>query len=494
LDLRSELIKMSQSTTARVLAGTVALVVFTILWVVFVSNLHNDFSILKSQRLAAEQSSISKQLNAVDGDYELLRESLVNESVVGLILTSATDELVFKTGNTTNFAKGGSKSIKDFFIAHSQWNIETDQGTVIVTAFVDTQPDVAGLVAKALQLFVFTVFTSLVVAAVAMLGTFRLYILPMERLIRSLRDSRESKLDSLPKLIDVPERNHLTPLAVEINNLIEGQRDSAKLLKVKQQYLEYTAHHDPLSHLPNRLQFENVLKTTVRTATDEDGHFAIFLVDLDNFKFFNDQYGHLVGDNMVVEVSNRLQSQISEADIVARLDGDEFVVLHRGLVEQSDAKAVAKKIMDVVSESYEHRGFTLKVSVSVGVSRFPLDVSDSENEDLLAEELINNATVALQSAKENGKGRYQLFNERMRSEINARIHIEQDLKIALQEEQFEVFYQPKINIKTKQCSGSEALVRWNHPEKGFVSPEIFVPVAEETGMIIELGAHGSWRS
>jgi len=192
---------------------------------------------------------------------------------------------------------------------------------------------------------------------------------------------------------------------------------------------------------------------------------------------------------MVTEVANRLRALVFGSDVVARLDGDEFVVLQHDTTETSAVEESAKRFLSAIVEPYEHQGFTLKTGASVGIARFPDDVfsSESQADELLGEELVSNASVALQEAKVHGKGQYQLFTEKMRSLLTNRIRLEQDLRIALSENQLEVFYQPKINIRTLQCTGAEALVRWNHPEKGYISPEDFVPVAEETGMIIELG-------
>ena len=190
---------------------------------------------------------------------------------------------------------------------------------------------------------------------------------------------------------------------------------------------------------------------------------------------------------MVAEVGNRLRTMMRDIDLVARLDGDEFVVIQKDTKGDSSPASIAERIMSVATSPYEYRGFTLKAAVSVGISSFPADVHLNQNNDLLGEEIVNNSAVALQEAKVNGKNQYQLFNEKMRSRLTARIRLEQDLKIGLQDQQFEVFYQPKINIHTRQCTGAEALVRWRHPVNGFVSPDAFVPLAEETGIIIELG-------
>jgi len=315
----------------------------------------------------------------------------------------------------------------------------------------------------------------------------RLFLAPMTATLNAIRQNRHNSLHDIPNAIEHESTGEMNLFTDEFNSLVEEQRKAARQVKVKQQYLEYAAHHDPMTHLSNRLMFEDRLKETVQVALDEGEKFAVFLVDLDNFKFFNDQYGHLIGDKMVVEVGSRLQSMMRDIDLVARLDGDEFVVLQKDVPDRDSIETIAERIMSVTTAPFEYRGFTLKASVSVGAAFFPEDVHTSDDEELVTEEIVNNASVALQEAKTNGKNQYQVFSESMRKRLTDRIRVEQDLKSALGENQFEVYYQPKINIQTRQVTGAEALVRWIHPTKGRISPELFVPVAEEAGLIIEIG-------
>jgi diguanylate cyclase (GGDEF)-like protein len=397
--------------------------------------------------------------------------------------------LLLNKGNTLGYEHGsGDRVANDGTIYPENWSIPAKSTAISAIGFVDRAKTLREMLIKAAALSVFALLSSLLAGIVAMVGAARWYIQPMEQLVNALRESRESSEGQLPEPIEIIEGNDLRPLAEEFNGLIEAQRKAARQVKVKQQYLEFAAHHDPLTHLPNRLMFEDTLKRTVCETIASGLKFAVFLVDLDNFKFFNDQYGHLVGDKMVAEVGNRLRTMMRDIDLVARLDGDEFVVIQRDVKDTESAEEVAKRLMSVATAPYEYRGFTLKTAVSVGISSFPDDVHVQQDEQMLGEEIVNNAAVALQEAKSNGKNQYQLFNEKMRLRLTARIRLEQDLKIAMQDEQFEVYYQPKINIHTRQCTGAEALVRWRHPVNGFVSPEAFVPVAEETGLIIELGA------
>ena len=368
-----------------------------------------------------------------------------------------------------------------------EWPMVLDGAYVVAAVRIDAGGVRAATARQILLTIAFAALSSLMGALMTLIGTARYYVCPLDELASALRRSRLSSDGVISEAVEFGETEDLAALAGEFNSLIEAQKKAARQVKVKQQYLEFAAHHDTLTHLPNRLMFEDTLRSTVRDAIAGDLQFAVFLVDLDNFKFFNDQYGHLVGDKMVVEVGNRLRTMMRDVDLVARLDGDEFIVIQKDVRDRSSAEEVARRLMRVTTAPFEYRGFTLKTAVSVGISCFPLDVHEGHAEEMMGEEIVNNAAVALQEAKSSGKNQYQLFNERMRSRLTARIGLEQDLKIALAEDQFEVWFQPKIDINTREVTGSEALVRWPHPENGFISPETFVPVAEEAGLIIDLG-------
>ena len=441
--------------------------------------------------IAQERNSLQSVITHSPPETLRAAQSLINASLVGLLITDPAGNSVVSegelpefenlahAGKQTNSNRSGSIDVL--------WILEHNKARVLAAARINT----SSLFKISMVFTVLVVFASLLISLVAAMvtlwGTNRSYIHPMAELANRLRDSRENSQGRVPDKIDYTETEDLNTLADEFNSLIEAQQRAARQVKVKQQYLEFAAHHDPLTHLPNRLMFEDKLKRTVANAVENKEPFVVFLVDLDNFKFFNDQYGHLVGDKMVAEIGNRLQSMMQNIDLVARLDGDEFVVIKKNADDHQSVEKIARRIMNMSIAPYEYRGFTLKVAVSVGISCFPKDVGVCKDEDLMGEEIINNAAVALQEAKSNGKNQYQLFNEKMRSRLTARIRMEQDLKLALQENQFEVYYQPKIDIASRKVTGAEALVRWKHPTRGFVSPEDFVPVAEEAGMIIELG-------
>lgn len=476
---------MYRSRTAKMAAAFVCAVLFVAQLAAYLPGVYGRYLAAGDAAAADEAARIETALR-YSGPVTTAAapESLTNQRLRSIALTRADGTVVThvdtRVGGFAVDAGGGPG--RPFKLA-----LDTLEGPLVASGWLALSAERA----KAWGETVVAVIAALLVGALGALATLfaisRFYIRPLDGLVGALRSSREASGGNLPARLEHATTVDLDPLADEFNQLIDAQKKAARQVKVKQQYLEFAAHHDPLTHLPNRLMFEDTLKKTVSEAMSEGLHFAIFLVDLDNFKFFNDQYGHLIGDKMVAEVGNRLKTMMRDNDLVARLDGDEFVVIHKGVADRAAALAVAERLMAISTAPYEYRGFTLKTAVSVGISCFPLDVSSGQDEELVGEEIVNNAAVALQEAKSNGRNQARLFNDSMRSRLTARIRLEQDLKIAIAENQFEVWFQPKIDIHTRQITGSEALVRWRHPVNGFISPEIFVPVAEEAGLIIELG-------
>jgi len=469
------------------LSGSVAAIMLVVQLLVYVPSVMSQYRADVRKQLDSERTLLETTFRSIDKAELIVPENVLSETLVGLELRDASNKILLKIGDTGDVESAMPVSEKSGSVTSISFILETLTGPLNAVGFVSTSDEQISYVVKMVVFALVAVLISLISGLSAIWGTVRFYINPMNKLIAALRSSRENSKGQVPENIDTEVGDELRPIAEEFNSLIEEQRKSSRQVKVKQQYLEFAAHHDPLTHLPNRLMFEDALRKTVQDAINEKLQFAVFLVDLDNFKFFNDQYGHLVGDKMVSEVGNRLRTMMRDIDLVARLDGDEFVVIQKDVQDVSSAEEFAMRIMKVATSPYEYRGFTLKTAVSVGISSFPADVHINQDEDMLGEEIVNNAAVALQEAKGSGKNQYQLFNEKMRSRLTARIRLEQDLKIAMQDKQFEVYYQPKINIHTRKCTGSEALVRWRHPVNGFVSPDAFVPVAEETGLIIELG-------
>ncbi len=250
--------------------------------------------------------------------------------------------------------------------------------------------------------------------------------------------------------------------------------------KKQEERIEHMAHHDALTGLPNRAALEIHLAAALAMARRNGTQVALLFIDLDNFKTINDSLGHHAGDLLLCEVADRLRSAIRESDQVARLGGDEFVVVVEG-IKRSDAVAgVASKIIQAVGQPCLIEEQSLHTSPSIGISIFP-DDGDS------ADVLMRNADTAMYYAKSSGRNNFQFFAEPMNTAANKRLHLESELWRALAENQLLLHYQPQVDLLSGRIVGVEALVRWNHPERGMISPADFIPVAEESGLILPIG-------
>ncbi len=256
--------------------------------------------------------------------------------------------------------------------------------------------------------------------------------------------------------------------------------------------ISYMAYHDTLTKLPNRLLMKDRLKQALNSAHQYDRLVAVLFLDLDNFKRINDTLGHDVGDLLLKEVSARLVKLIRKSDslarlsgdqiapTVARLGGDEFTFILTEIKEISGAAKVAQRILETFKEPFIVRHHEVFVSASIGVSVYP---HDGDNEEIL----IKNADTAMYHAKTQGKNNYQFYKESMNLTILERISLENELRKAINLNEFELYYQPQVDINNCQVVGIEALIRWKHPEKGILLPDTFIPLAEEAGLMIPLG-------
>ncbi|KIX14167.1 putative bifunctional diguanylate cyclase/phosphodiesterase [Dethiosulfatarculus sandiegensis] len=242
----------------------------------------------------------------------------------------------------------------------------------------------------------------------------------------------------------------------------------------------HLAHHDPLTGLPNRVLFYERLKQSVAQAKRRKVQLAVLFLDLDNFKTINDSLGHSVGDKMLKTVGARLLSCMRAEDTVSRLGGDEFVVVIPEIAEPEDAVKVARRIIQMLSRTIIYEGHELTLSASIGLTIFPTDGGDPET-------LIKNADLAMYQAKKQGKRRFQLFSPAMHTNVTRRLIMESNLRKGFQNQEFVVMYQPKFDLATGKVGAMEALVRWDRPDLGMVSPAEFIPLAEESGLIVPLG-------
>jgi diguanylate cyclase (GGDEF)-like protein/PAS domain S-box-containing protein len=244
--------------------------------------------------------------------------------------------------------------------------------------------------------------------------------------------------------------------------------------------IHFQAYHDLLTGLPNRALFQDRLSNTISNARREDDKLAVLFLDLDRFKVVNDTLGHSVGDELLKQVANRLKSSLREGDTVARLGGDEFIVLLPNVDSADIASIVGRKMVETIKDAFVVDGNEIFVTGSIGISMYPEDGAT-------ADELIKNSDTAMYYTKEKGKNSFNLYNRDMSIKHSRMLNLEAEIRRGIKEGQFEVFYQPQVSALNGDITGVEALLRWNHPEKGLLSPAFFMTVAEETGIIVELG-------
>jgi len=262
-----------------------------------------------------------------------------------------------------------------------------------------------------------------------------------------------------------------------------GQRGTGREItdrKMAEARISYLATRDPLTELPNRVLFNDRLEQGIVAARRTGQSLALLFIDLDRFKNINDSLGHQVGDLLLKEVANRMQSCIRKGDTLSRLGGDEFVVTLEGLQQAEDASQVAGKIIKALARPCEIAGHTLNTSCSIGISIFPLDADDDRA-------LMKNADTAMYHAKEKGRNNYQFFSPEMNVRAVERHTLETALRVGLERQEFTLYYQPQVDMRTSKVVGVEALLRWQHPERGLLSPATFILVAEESGLIEPIG-------
>lgn len=247
-------------------------------------------------------------------------------------------------------------------------------------------------------------------------------------------------------------------------------------------FINFQAYHDLLTRLPNRSLFKDRLSVAITQAQRNNTQLAVMFIDLDRFKVINDSLGHTMGDRLLQAVSQRLQDCIRKGDTLSRFGGDEFTLLLPDVNNSDAAVQIAQKILVDIKKPFQLAGHEIHVGASIGISLYP-------NSGDTMDALIKNADIAMYRVKKTGKDGYQLFSDEMHNASTERLMLEQDMRRAIDNDEFEICYQPQVNTISEKICGVEALIRWNHPKLGRLSPAEFIPVAEDSRLIVELDLH-----
>ena len=265
----------------------------------------------------------------------------------------------------------------------------------------------------------------------------------------------------------------------EIQNFIAIYTNLKEIIEMEEK-AEYLAYHDSLTKLPNRAKFERQITDIIELAKNSKEQVAILFIDLDRFKVINDTLGHHVGDGMLVKLAHRVKNVLGKDDILARIGGDEFVVILNDVKDKVYASVVAEEILSVIREPIEVQSYHLYTTASLGIAMYPEDGEDRN-------EIIKHADSAMYHAKDKGKDNYQFYTEQLSLDVQARLNLELELLHALERKELLLHYQPQYYLKNGKISGAEALLRWNNKNLGWISPDDFISIAEETGLIVNIG-------
>lgn len=275
------------------------------------------------------------------------------------------------------------------------------------------------------------------------------------------------------------EEKTISPIrndANEVTHFVSTGKDVSERV-LGQERINYLAHHDTLTGLPNRAQFRTRLNEALARTRRNEKLLALLFLDLDNFKRINDSLGHDIGDALLKEAAERLKNSVRETDSVSRLGGDEFTVVLEDINHVNNVIAIAQKLVYTLSQPFAIGPHTLHVSVSIGITLYPLD-------DAEADLLIKNADMAMYHAKELGRNGFQFYSADLSKRVTEHVKLEGELRRALEREEFVLYYQPIVDLRSGLVTSAEVLLRWQHPERGLVPPGEFIPVLEESGLIM----------
>ncbi|GAA0181137.1 hypothetical protein SH2C18_37110 [Clostridium sediminicola] len=300
-------------------------------------------------------------------------------------------------------------------------------------------------------------------------------------------DINENSINTNREIVGHRKDNSTLPIDLTISKFYVGEtyyftfmlRDITKR-KHYEEMIRYQAFYDSLTDLPNRLLLKERMELEIAHAKNTEQKMAVMYLDLDRFKLINDTLGHDIGDKLLKEIANRLKNCVHSDDTVTRLGGDEFVILISRIIREEDVAKIANKILEAIRETIVINNHELYLTSSIGITIYPDGGNDYES-------LVTNADVAMYRAKEKGKNNFQFYTPALNDKALERLALENSLRRAVEYEEFIVYYQPKVNTENENIIGMEALIRWQHPNWGMVPPQKFIPLAEESGLIVPIG-------
>ncbi|MCP4988989.1 MAG: EAL domain-containing protein [Colwellia sp.] len=431
-----------------------------------------DSLVDKQRQLAKDISVQNNQISVMEAqlmvaNLSILRDEGEKPHIPTISVVSEQDYILDEPVNVSVFT-----------IPNTLWKV------VIVTpqkVAINSASKVADLI------FLLLITTMISSAFLGFLYFKRSLISPIYQMVKQLQRSGKEDQLTQTEWLDDKRQDEFGLLAYHFNQskmALDKNNHDLKLQvgerKQAEQKLKHLVRHDPLTGLPNRLLFQDRLQQAI-AMSDRDAHkFAVFFMDLDNFKIINDTMGHDAGDKLLKQVSLRLAHTGRDMDTVARLGGDEFAFIINQIDDTENAFDFAKRLNTLLKMPITVNGNNIDMGSSIGITLYPDDASNSD-------QLLRNADIAMYQAKDDGRNTIRFFTSEMNDKLQENKETLMDLALSLTQEHFELYYQPLFTIKTKELVGAEALIRWNHPEKGRVPPDQFIEIAEKSGLINELG-------
>lgn len=490
------------------LAVTTTALLFAAVMVVFGEYIEErDFmmeSLQVQAKMVSENTTAALVFNDRNGAEDVLKAFAASPDIHAALIYNSEDEVLasyIKTGldikisdiNTLylqDITTDKSTHIHDETTAlNNKVHVVTDinfENETIGKLFI--QADASNLYSNLFDYLIYTVLVSLLGLALASL------------LLLKLRESITRPLRNLSTLMETVIQNNDYSLRAkndsddEIGILSQGFNKMLAHIQVNDEklahelserhrtakYLDKLAYYDTTTELPNRHYFHQQLDRAVKHAITTKQKMVLLFLDLDNFKIVNDTLGHTTGDLLLKQASARLSNVLRQNDYICRIGGDEFAIIIENISNIDDVSIVTEKCIQSLTNPFVFEGHKFFIGVSIGISICPDDA-------VTANTLLVNADMAMYEVKLRGKNNYQFFNSEMNDTHSRKFQLESDLRHAIKQDQMELYYQPQVNSQNALLTGAEALMRWNHPEKGLISPDEFIPIAEETGLILSLG-------